>query len=123
MYATPLQCFIQADEAFSAGRCQPICGYRLVGYPGICERLRYVSSCSSPYSSEVVGMSKSKFTEADVRRAGAELRSTLNSHSDILQPSGRLRLLQNFSLSERDDDEWLIWLLLPFYHQRLPTAV
>src|ERR1700730_10208262 len=40
-----------------------------VAYPGICERLRYVPSCSSPSSSEVVGMSKSKFTEADVRRA------------------------------------------------------
>jgi hypothetical protein len=40
-----------------------------VAHPGICERLRYVPSCSSPYLSEVVEMSKSKFTEADVRRA------------------------------------------------------
>jgi len=40
-----------------------------VAYPGICEHLRYPPSCSSPSSSEVVGMSKSKFTEADVRRA------------------------------------------------------
>ena len=40
-----------------------------MAHPGICERLRYVPSCSSPYSSEVVEMSKSKFTEADVRRA------------------------------------------------------
>jgi hypothetical protein len=40
-----------------------------MAYPGNCERLRYVPSWSSPYSSEVVAMSKSKFTEADVRRA------------------------------------------------------
>lgn len=40
-----------------------------VVHPGICERLRYVRPCSSPYSCEVVAMSKSKFTEADVRRA------------------------------------------------------
>jgi hypothetical protein len=40
-----------------------------MAYPGICERLRYAPSCSNPSSSEVAGMSKSKFTEADVRRA------------------------------------------------------
>ena len=40
-----------------------------MAYPGICERLRYAPSCSSPSSSEVVGMSKVKFTEADVKRA------------------------------------------------------
>jgi hypothetical protein len=37
--------------------------------PGNCQRLCYVLSWSSPYSSEVVAMSKAKFTEADVRRA------------------------------------------------------
>ena len=31
----------------------------------------------------------------------AEFRSAFNSHSDILQPCGSLRPLQNFSMSER----------------------
>lgn len=40
-----------------------------MAFAGICERLRYAPSCLSRYSSKVVAMSKTKFTEADVRRA------------------------------------------------------
>jgi hypothetical protein len=68
MFAVALRGFIQADEVFSRQvtadiwiACQQPSGHLRTS--------ALISFRSSPYSTEVVRMSKSKFTEADVRRA------------------------------------------------------
>jgi hypothetical protein len=81
-----------------------------VAYPGICERLRYAPSCSSPCSSEVVGMSKSKFTEADVRRAVKGVFDGGGRVSSVeIWPDGRISVIvkedKHRSIDPEDDPE------------------
>lgn len=81
-----------------------------MAYPGMFERSRYGPSCSSPYSSEVVAMSKSKFTEADVRRAVKGVFEGGGRVSSVeIWPDGRISVTvkedKHRSMDPEDDPE------------------
>ena len=110
MFAKALQSFLQTEEVCSAGGFSRYAESVPMAYPGICERLRYAPSRSSPSSSEVLGMSKSKFTEADVRRAVKGVIDGGGRVSSVeIWPDGRISITvkedKHRSMDPEDDPE------------------
>lgn len=109
MFAIALQGFIKLTKS-SAGRRLPIYGLRLSRHPGTCECLRCYRPRSGPNSTEVVGMSKSKFTEADVRRAVKGVLDGGGRVSSVeIWPDGRISVTvkedKKRSMDPEDDPE------------------